>query len=180
MTGLPDACRPGTLLEGYEIQTHVRELLRLRRPGRQVGWKIGATTPVIQEFLRVPYPIAGTLYENSVHLDHATIRAADYYSLVIENLNWVAVAALFISHGWSFVENFMGRNEHLSDSKTLIDADHAYLESGGSFDAVFADACIDKSKIDAVMVGHFHQGMLVFMPLITGFMCDHQLHSRIT
>lgn len=37
---------------------------------------------------------------------------ADYYSLVIENLNWVAVAALFISHGWSFVENFMGRNEH--------------------------------------------------------------------
>ncbi|BCX47776.1 hypothetical protein HAHE_16840 [Haloferula helveola] len=31
---------------------------------------------------------------------------------------------------------FMGRNETLSDSKTLIDADQAYLESGGSFDAV--------------------------------------------
>ena len=31
---------------------------------------------------------------------------------------------------------FMGRNETLSDSKTLIDADRAYRTSGGSFDAV--------------------------------------------
>lgn len=31
---------------------------------------------------------------------------------------------------------FMGRNETLSDSKTLIDADRAYVDSGGSFDAV--------------------------------------------
>jgi hypothetical protein len=31
---------------------------------------------------------------------------------------------------------FMGRNELLSDSKTLIDADQAYVNSGGSFDEV--------------------------------------------
>lgn len=31
---------------------------------------------------------------------------------------------------------FMGRNEMLSDSNTLIDADRAYVESGGSFDAL--------------------------------------------
>jgi hypothetical protein len=31
---------------------------------------------------------------------------------------------------------FMGRNESLFDSKTLIDAEQAYLESGGSFDAL--------------------------------------------
>ena len=31
---------------------------------------------------------------------------------------------------------FMGRNEMLSDSQTLIDADRAYTESGGSFRAV--------------------------------------------
>ena len=31
---------------------------------------------------------------------------------------------------------FMGRNEMLSDSKTLIDAEQAYLKNGGSFDAV--------------------------------------------
>lgn len=37
---------------------------------------------------------------------------ADYYTLIVENLNWVALAALFVSHGWSFVENFMGRYEY--------------------------------------------------------------------
>lgn len=31
---------------------------------------------------------------------------------------------------------FMGRNEMLSDSKTLIDADNAYVDNGGSFKAV--------------------------------------------
>ena len=31
---------------------------------------------------------------------------------------------------------FMGRNEELSDSKTLIDAEQAYVDSSGSFDAV--------------------------------------------
>ena len=31
---------------------------------------------------------------------------------------------------------FMGRNEMLSDSQTLIEADQAYLNSGGSFNAV--------------------------------------------
>ena len=30
----------------------------------------------------------------------------------------------------------MGRNEMLSDSRTLMDADKAYVQSGGSFKAV--------------------------------------------
>jgi mono/diheme cytochrome c family protein len=38
-----------------------------------------------------------------------------------------------IRHAFRF---YMGRNEMLSDSQTLIDADRAYVESGGSFDAV--------------------------------------------
>ena len=36
----------------------------------------------------------------------------------------------FIRHLFRY---FMGRNEMLSDSKTLIDAERAYLENGGSF-----------------------------------------------
>lgn len=39
----------------------------------------------------------------------------------------------FIRHAFRF---FMGRNEMLSDSQTLIDADRAYVESDGSFKAV--------------------------------------------
>ena len=42
---------------------------------------------------------------------------------------------------------FLGRNETLSDSKTLIDADQAYLESGGSFDAVIVSLLTSDSFI---------------------------------
>jgi hypothetical protein len=42
---------------------------------------------------------------------------------------------------------FMGRNEVLSDSQTLIDADKAYLESGGSFDAVIVSLLTSDSFI---------------------------------
>jgi hypothetical protein len=59
----------------------------------------------------------------SSQIDELGTRAqpADYYRLVLEHLNWVAVVALFISHGWSFVENFMGRSEHerLSPMKAM-------------------------------------------------------------
>ena len=42
---------------------------------------------------------------------------------------------------------FMGRNEVLSDSKTLIDADQAYVNSGGSFDAVIVSLLTSDSFI---------------------------------
>lgn len=42
---------------------------------------------------------------------------------------------------------FMGRNEYLSDSKTLLDADQAYLQSGGSFDAVIVSLLTSDSFI---------------------------------
>ena len=47
---------------------------------------------------------------------------------------------------------FLGRNEVLSDSKTLMDADEAYVKSGGSFDAVIvslltSDSFIYRKKI---------------------------------
>ena len=42
---------------------------------------------------------------------------------------------------------FMGRNEVLSDSKTLIDADEAYKKSGGSFDAVIVSLLTSDSFI---------------------------------
>ncbi len=42
---------------------------------------------------------------------------------------------------------FMGRNEVLSDSKTLIDADQAYLQSGGSFDAIIISLLTSDSFI---------------------------------
>jgi hypothetical protein len=42
---------------------------------------------------------------------------------------------------------FLGRNETLSDSKTLIDAEQAYLANGGSFDAVIVSLLTSDSFI---------------------------------
>lgn len=49
-----------------------------------------------------------------------------------------------IRHAFRF---FLGRNETLSDSKTLIDAEKAYLESGGSFDEVIVSLLTSDSFI---------------------------------
>ncbi len=42
---------------------------------------------------------------------------------------------------------FMGRNETLNDSRTLIDAERAYVDSGGSFDAVIVSLLTSDSFI---------------------------------
>ena len=42
---------------------------------------------------------------------------------------------------------FLGRNETLSDSKTLMDADKAYLENGGSFDEVIVSLLTSDSFV---------------------------------
>ena len=49
-----------------------------------------------------------------------------------------------IRHAFRF---FLGRNEMLSDSKTLIDAEKAYLENHGSFDAVIVSLLTSDSFI---------------------------------
>jgi len=52
------------------------------------------------------------MYSNSFAQGEAAVEPADYYLIVVENLSWVALVALFVSHGWSFAENFMGNREH--------------------------------------------------------------------
>ena len=49
-----------------------------------------------------------------------------------------------IRHAFRF---FMGRNETLSDSKALIDAEQAYIDSNGSFDAVIISLLTSDSFI---------------------------------
>ena len=52
------------------------------------------------------------MYSNHFEEAGRFVEPEDYYRVIIEQLNWVAVVALFISHAWSFVENYMGRQEH--------------------------------------------------------------------
>ena len=57
----------------------------------------------------------------------------DSFDLIDRLAKSPRVRQSIIRHAFRF---FLGRNEMLSDSRTLIDADKAYLQSGGSFRAV--------------------------------------------
>lgn len=57
----------------------------------------------------------------------------DAFDLIDRLARSAKVRQSIIRHAFRF---FLGRNETLADSKTLIDADKAYLDSHGSFDSV--------------------------------------------
>lgn len=60
-------------------------------------------------------------------------KVDDAFELIDRLAKSTRVRQSIIRHAFRF---FMGRNEMLSDSKTLVDADQAYVASGGSFRAV--------------------------------------------
>ncbi|MBT4724803.1 MAG: DUF1588 domain-containing protein [Planctomycetaceae bacterium] len=57
----------------------------------------------------------------------------DAFELIDRLVQSKRVRQSIVRHAFRY---FMGRNEMLSDSQTLIDADNAYVNSGGSFQAV--------------------------------------------
>ncbi|MEM7210633.1 MAG: fumarylacetoacetate hydrolase family protein [Pseudomonadota bacterium] len=81
---LPTACRPSDLMDAYEIQRRVRPLLTDTGFGPQIGWKIGCTTPVMQDYLKIPHPCAGTLYRDTVVPEHALLEAHRFRKLGLE------------------------------------------------------------------------------------------------
>ncbi len=68
----------------------------------------------------------------------------DAIDLAVRLSKAATVRQSIIRHAFRY---FMGRNEFLSDSKTLMDADEAYVKSGGSFDAVIVSLLTSDSFI---------------------------------
>ncbi|MCB1740662.1 MAG: fumarylacetoacetate hydrolase family protein [Gammaproteobacteria bacterium] len=81
---LPAACRPRTLDDAYAIQSAVSECLSRRSPGPTVGWKIGCTTRVMQQYLGIEHPCAGRLYRAGVHSPWVTLDVKAYFQLGLE------------------------------------------------------------------------------------------------
>lgn len=81
---LPEDIRPPDLMAAYEVQARLRNRLASKAPGPQMGWKIGCTTPVMQQYLKIPHPCAGTLYRGSIQREVGTLVASDYLRLGLE------------------------------------------------------------------------------------------------
>ena len=69
--------------EGYRIQHAVHDLL-LPYFGAMVGYKIGCTSAVMQQYLDIPHPCGGGVFAKGVHDSGASLRAGDFVRVGVE------------------------------------------------------------------------------------------------
>jgi 2-keto-4-pentenoate hydratase len=74
---------PGDEAEGYRVQRAVHDLL-LPQTGSLVGYKIGCTSAVMQQYLDIPHPCAGGVFAKGVHDSGAKLRHGDYVRVGVE------------------------------------------------------------------------------------------------
>lgn len=76
---------------GYTVQAEAN-LILAQQLGPVAGHKIGATALGMRQLLNVPGPIAGDVFERTVHRDHASLHLADYARPGVETEIAVRVA----------------------------------------------------------------------------------------
>jgi 2-keto-4-pentenoate hydratase len=83
LKALPPDVRPRDEAEGYRVQRAVHDLL-LPGTGAQVGYKIGCTSAVMQQYLDIPHPCGGGVFSRGVHESGVILRAADFVRVGVE------------------------------------------------------------------------------------------------
>ena len=81
---VPRAIRPVTENQGYLLQSEVEKLLINSGIGSRVGHKIGCTTSVMQDFLGIPNPCAGLIFEKSRVFDSIEVPREGFIKLGVE------------------------------------------------------------------------------------------------
>jgi 2-keto-4-pentenoate hydratase len=74
---------PQTEAEGYLVQEALRDLLAADF-GAPVGYKIGCTSAVMQEYLDIPHPCGGSVFAKGVHASGASLRHKDFVRVGVE------------------------------------------------------------------------------------------------
>ena len=74
---------PRTEAEGYRIQGAVHELLSADF-GARIGYKIGCTSVVMQQYLDIPHPCSGGVFAKGVHESGALLSAKDFVRVGVE------------------------------------------------------------------------------------------------
>ena len=74
---------PRTEADGYRIQDALHDLLAADF-GSMVGYKIGCTSAVMQQYLNIPHPCGGGVYAKGVHESGASLNHADFVRVGVE------------------------------------------------------------------------------------------------
>jgi 2-oxo-3-hexenedioate decarboxylase/2-keto-4-pentenoate hydratase len=83
LKALPPDIAPKDEAEGYRVQRAVHDLL-LPQSGALVGYKIGCTSKVMQQYLDIPHPCGGGVFARGIHDSGVRLRAADYLRIGVE------------------------------------------------------------------------------------------------
>jgi 2-keto-4-pentenoate hydratase len=83
LKSLPAGLAPKDEAEGYRIQRAVHDLL-LPSVGALIGYKIGCTSKVMQQYLAIPHPCGGGVFEKVVHESGAALRVRDFVRVGVE------------------------------------------------------------------------------------------------
>lgn len=81
---LPAGWRPRDELDGYRIQQALNRMLTDAGMGAVAGHKIGCTTSVMQQFLGIPNPCGGDVFEKAVLYGSASVPRSGFVKLGIE------------------------------------------------------------------------------------------------
>ncbi|HVI64892.1 MAG TPA: fumarylacetoacetate hydrolase family protein [Bradyrhizobium sp.] len=83
LKALPPDVAPRDEAEGYLVQRALHDLL-LPQTGALVGYKIGCTSKVMQEYLDIPHPCGGGVFARGVFESGARVGASDYVRAGVE------------------------------------------------------------------------------------------------
>jgi 2-keto-4-pentenoate hydratase len=84
LDGLPEAWRPRTMAEGYLIQSFAHRYLIAAGYGQIAGYKLGCTTPVMQDKLGVDHPCAGAIFSTEMREGRADLLCTDFHRPYVE------------------------------------------------------------------------------------------------
>jgi 2-keto-4-pentenoate hydratase len=83
LRALPADMAPADEATGYRIQRAVHDLL-LPQAGALVGYKIGCTSAVMQQYLGIPHPCGGGVFAKGVHDSGVSLRYRDFVRVGVE------------------------------------------------------------------------------------------------
>ena len=83
LKALPPDVAPKDEAEGYKVQRALHDLM-LPESGSLIGYKIGCTSKVMQQYLDIPHPCGGGVFARGVHESGVRLRAADFVRVGVE------------------------------------------------------------------------------------------------
>lgn len=102
---LAQEVRPADLSDAYAVQERCNALLAAKGLGDPVGYKIGCTTPVMQEYMNIHEPAFGAVFGTTVHRGHAALAHADFVEPGVETEIAVSLATDLPAAGAPFTRD---------------------------------------------------------------------------